>query len=81
MGPEQKSSRLNDLSVFELKVASFMCIGLNTKDISIRLHLSTHTVKSYISSIYHKLGAKNRIGAIAILLSWDVPPPKKTDLP
>ncbi len=46
-----------------------MCLGLNNKEIGTRIFISKHTVKVHISSILHKLNAKNRTHAVFIATS------------
>ncbi|WP_141433800.1 response regulator transcription factor [Bacillus sp. 03113] len=53
-----------DLNSQELKMLSYLALGLQNKAISERMFLSLGTVKNYISSIYSKLNVKNRTAAI-----------------
>ena len=55
----------------EIKVAYYLCLGLKSKDIASRLHISIKTVKNHLVSIYRKLGVSKRINAITIMMSWD----------
>ena len=50
----------------EHQVLTMMAEGLANKEISLRLAISTHTVKFHISSILGKLGAASRTEAVAI---------------
>ena len=53
------------LSERELEVLRLMVNGYRNKDIAEALVVSEHTVKSHISSIFQKLGVKDRAGAIS----------------
>jgi len=48
------------LSSRELEVFDLLCQGLSDKDISSRLHITIHTVKTHNRKIYQKLEVKNR---------------------
>jgi DNA-binding NarL/FixJ family response regulator/signal transduction histidine kinase len=56
------------LSERELEVLHLMIEGYRNKDIAEALVVSEHTVKSHISSIFQKLGVKDRAGAISVAL-------------
>lgn len=58
-----ETSRLSDRERTVLDVASK---GGSTRDIAAELHLSTSTVRNYLSSAFEKLGARNRIDAVRI---------------
>jgi len=51
------------LSEREQEVLSLVATGSTNKEIAVRLHLSPHTVKEHTSSIYRKLGVRNRAEA------------------
>ncbi len=53
-GPQEK------LTVREYEILDMMSRGLSNKDIGAKLHLSEHTVKSHIKTIFRKMGAKTR---------------------
>ncbi|ANQ85632.1 LuxR family transcriptional regulator [Azoarcus olearius] len=44
----------------ELQVVQFACMGYLTKQIADRLHISEFTVRSYLKSVYAKLGVRSR---------------------
>jgi len=48
------------LTVREYEILDMMSQGLSNKDIGSGLHLSEHTVKSHVKTIFRKLGAKTR---------------------
>lgn len=48
----------------ELQIVQFVCMGLLTKQVADRLHISEFTVRSYLKAIYCKLGVHSR-GAMA----------------
>lgn len=68
---EKKSKKhvelFDELSKREIDIAKMMIKGLNNKEISSDLFLTEGTVKNYISSIYSKLGVKDRASAVIIL--------------
>jgi DNA-binding NarL/FixJ family response regulator len=55
------------LSEREQHVAEMMSRGLRNKEIAEAMYLSPETIKGYVASILHKLGARNRVEASAIL--------------
>jgi two-component system response regulator DesR len=52
------------LSEREREVLSLMASGATNKEIAERLFLSPHTVKEHTSSVYRKLGVRNRAEAV-----------------
>lgn len=50
----------------ETEVLQLLTLGLSNKQIGARLHISEHTVKFHVSSIYGKLGATNRAEAVRL---------------
>jgi DNA-binding NarL/FixJ family response regulator len=48
----------------ELEVLEVLAEGLSNRAIASRLHISEHTVKFHVSSIFAKLGAENRTDAV-----------------
>lgn len=52
------------LSEREREVISLMATGATNREIAARLHLSPHTVKEHTSSLYRKLGVRNRAEAV-----------------
>jgi DNA-binding NarL/FixJ family response regulator len=58
---EQPSAPLTDR---EREVLSLMASGATNKEIAGSLYLSPHTVKEHTSSLYRKLGARNRAEAV-----------------
>ena len=66
--PESVVARINGrrkLSNREREVLSLMRKGLCNKEIAAALDLSEHTVKSYLKTIFEKLGTQDRTGAVA----------------
>jgi DNA-binding CsgD family transcriptional regulator/ligand-binding sensor protein len=55
-----------DLTSQEMAILAYLAEGLANKDIASLLFVSHNTVKSHISHIFTKLGAKNRTEAIVI---------------
>ena len=53
------------LSEREKEILQLMVTGLIKKEIADRLHLSTHTVDTYLRRIYEKLEVNTRTGAVA----------------
>ena len=52
----------------ELEVLQLMAMGLPSKTIAMRLHISEHTVKFHVGSILGKLGAASRTEAVAVAI-------------
>ena len=52
---------MTNLTQREVQVMSLVASGLNNQEISEKLCISNHTTKAHISSIYRKLGVKNRL--------------------
>jgi DNA-binding NarL/FixJ family response regulator len=48
----------------ELQIVQLICMGLLTKQVADRLHLSEFTVRSYLKAIYCKLGVRSRGGMV-----------------
>jgi DNA-binding CsgD family transcriptional regulator len=44
----------------ELQIVQLICAGLLTKQVADRLHISEFTVRSYLKTIYCKLGVRSR---------------------
>jgi NarL family two-component system response regulator YdfI len=54
------------LSPREIEILRMIAEGLGNKKIASKLGISDHTVKFHISSIFAKLGAANRAGAVIL---------------
>jgi DNA-binding NarL/FixJ family response regulator len=48
----------------EMQIVQFICLGYLTKQIADRLHLSEFTVRSYLKTIYCKLGVRSRAAMV-----------------
>lgn len=48
----------------EREVLNLLAGGLTNREIAVTVHLSPHTVKEHVSSLYRKLGVRNRAGAV-----------------
>lgn len=60
----------------ELQIVQFICMGLLTKQVADRLRISEFTVRSYLKTIYAKLGVRSRgamVFAYAQSFSQSVP--------
>jgi two-component system nitrate/nitrite response regulator NarL len=55
-----KSENLDKLSARELEIVNLLAEGLSNHEVALRLDLSTHTVRNYITKIFHKLGTSSR---------------------
>lgn len=54
------------LSHREREILNLLAAGLGNKQIAAQLHISEHTVKFHVSSIFNKLNASSRAEAVAI---------------
>ncbi|MDR7271991.1 DNA-binding CsgD family transcriptional regulator [Pelomonas saccharophila] len=60
-GPSVPTQELHTLLTNrELQIVQLICSGLLTKQVSARLHISEFTVRSYLKTIYCKLGVRSR---------------------
>lgn len=48
----------------EMQIVQLMCLGYLTKQVADRLHLSEFTVRSYVKTIYCKLGVRSRAAMV-----------------
>ncbi|WP_162529607.1 helix-turn-helix domain-containing protein, partial [Agromyces humi] len=63
------SRALEQLTPRELEVLRRICDGANNREIAAQLHVGERTVKSHVSAIFMKLGARDR--AAAIIAAYD----------
>jgi DNA-binding CsgD family transcriptional regulator len=62
----QSSDQLRELlTPRELQIAGQMVAGRSNREIAAELHLSPETVKGYVGRVLRKLGASNRVDAVA----------------
>ncbi|MDL2263337.1 LuxR C-terminal-related transcriptional regulator [Synergistaceae bacterium OttesenSCG-928-I11] len=59
----------NPLTRREMEVLRALSRGLTREEIAVERFISVNTVKTFIRSIYHKLGAANRAEAVSIAIS------------
>lgn len=52
--------------------------GMSNRQIADRLFLSEHTVKGYVTSLLHKLGARSRLEAVAVATHAGVLTPRRS---
>jgi DNA-binding NarL/FixJ family response regulator len=65
-GPAPSVEELSEaLTAREREVLDLLGRGLSNKLIARELHISEHTVKFHISSLYAKLGVNNRAEAVS----------------
>ena len=48
----------------EIEILQLLALGLTNKQIAGRLHISAHTVKFHVSTIFSKLGTNNRVETV-----------------
>lgn len=53
----------NNLTERESNVLFYLAKGLTNEEIAEKLHISVHTVKAHLESIYEKLEVSNRVQA------------------
>ena len=61
--------RKSALTHREEEVARLVAEGLTNREIAGKLHLSEHTVKNYVFSIFEKTGVSNRVGLVLYAFS------------
>lgn len=66
--PDPSPAPVLALSPRETEVLKMLADGLGNKEIAWRLHISEHTVKFHIGSIFNKLNASGRVEAVAIAI-------------
>ena len=79
--PAEPRAQIPELTPREVRVATMIAQGMETKEIAEALYVSDHTVKSHIGSILTKLDLRNRaeIAVYAALHGFlDIKP---TDIP
>jgi two-component system response regulator DesR len=62
--PQGEGPAATPLSPREREVLELIASGATNREVAAELHLSPHTVKDLTSSLYKKLGAKNRADAV-----------------
>jgi DNA-binding NarL/FixJ family response regulator len=60
----QREAPASDLSQRERDVLALVASGATNREIASTVHLSPHTVKEHLTSLYRKLGARNRTDAV-----------------
>ena len=63
-GPQEEPAAGLGLSTREREVLAEIATGATNREIGEHLHLSPHTIKEHTSSIYRKLGVRNRAAAV-----------------
>jgi DNA-binding CsgD family transcriptional regulator len=58
----------------ELEILALLAAGNSTPDIAAQLGISPGTVKTHLTSVYKKIGAKNRVQAARYYLDHLAPP-------
>jgi DNA-binding NarL/FixJ family response regulator len=71
-------ARVKAMSQRERDVLALLGQGLSNVDIGRRLHLSTATVKDYVSAVLVRLGVANRVQAAIVAHEVGVPAPVET---
>lgn len=60
-------NRMDELTLSEREILNHLSSGSTTREIAQQRHSSEATIKSHLTSIYRKLGVRNRVEAIALL--------------
>jgi DNA-binding CsgD family transcriptional regulator len=77
--PDNASAMPSDISTMlsgrEMEVVHLVCMGLLTKQVAERLNISEFTVRSYLKTIYAKLGVRSRAALVFRFMkafsTWD----------
>lgn len=64
--PEKPLSPVQTLTPREIEVLEMLGSGMGNKAIATKLHISDHTVKFHVSSIFSKLGVSSRTEAVSV---------------
>lgn len=67
IGNRVSSEPMDNLTLSEREILTQLASGFTTKEIAQLRHNSEATIKSHLTSIYRKLGVRNRVEAIALL--------------
>ena len=67
IGDRVAGERMDELTMSEREILTQLSAGLTTREIAKNRHNSEATIKSHLTSIYRKLGVRNRVEAIALL--------------
>jgi DNA-binding CsgD family transcriptional regulator len=78
---ETPSPSLPGLSPRESAVAQLICSGLGTKQIAVRLGISTHTARHHTERLFAKLGVHSRAGVVALCASTLSSPSATSEVP
>lgn len=68
-GPATKTETAEQLTERELEILRLMASGSANKEIAATLYISENTVKTHISNLFQKLGARDRTEAVTKALS------------
>ena len=63
-GDERPPPALSSLTERELEILSLLATGLSNAELGAQLHLSEPTIKTHLSSIFRKLGVRDRVQAV-----------------
>jgi DNA-binding CsgD family transcriptional regulator len=56
----------------EIEIVGFISKGATNQEISLALRISVNTVKTHITNILKKLGAKNKTQAVALCFEYGI---------
>jgi DNA-binding NarL/FixJ family response regulator len=65
-GASPTAARVTTLTARETEVLRWLATGATNREIAVALHLSTDAIKKHSSSLYRKLGVRNRTEAAAL---------------
>jgi DNA-binding NarL/FixJ family response regulator len=68
-GEAQQLDRVANLSRQEIQTLQHLALGLNNREIGVRLGVTERTVKFHLSNIFAKLGVRNRVEASIVARS------------
>lgn len=78
--PNDPTATVNGLPLREMQCLMGLARGLSTIEIGKELYLSPHSIKTYLSRLYRRIGARSQAHAVAIAYERGLLPVRVTDV-